>query len=107
VIGLTAEVEPLDIKALHEPDEGEAALLGQQKFWLTPLTVNVTKSVPVPPPVPITYTLKPDCTGTYSVQNGPNFDILVGVDGSALSVIDTDTGVSLLEGPNQRVGFGR
>jgi len=61
----------------------------------------------VPSPVPITYTLNPDCAGTYSVQNGPNFDIFVAVDGSALSTINTDPGVSFSEGPNQRVGFGR
>jgi hypothetical protein len=68
-------------------------------------TVNgINKNVQSP--VPITYTLKPDCTGTYSVQNGPNFNIFVAVDGSALSVIDTDMGVSFSEGPNQRVGFG-
>jgi hypothetical protein len=58
----------------------------------------------VPSPAPITYTLNHDCTGTYSVQNGPNFDIFVAVDGSSLSVIDTDQGVSFSEGPNQRVG---
>jgi hypothetical protein len=61
----------------------------------------------VPSPVPITYTLKPDCTGTYSVQNGPNFDIFVAVDGSQLSVILTDKGAAGSEGPNFRVGFGR
>jgi hypothetical protein len=61
----------------------------------------------VPSPVAITYTLNLDCTGTYSVQNGPNFDIFVAVDGSSLSVIDTDPGVSFSEGPNQRVGFGQ
>ena len=58
----------------------------------------------VPSPVPITYTLNSDCTGTYSVQNGPNFDIFVAVDGSALSVIDTDPGVSDAQGLNPRVG---
>ena len=58
----------------------------------------------VPSPVPITYTLNADCTGTYSVQNGPNFDIFVAVDGSALSVIDTDPGVSDAQGLNPRVG---
>jgi hypothetical protein len=58
----------------------------------------------VPSPVPITYTLNRDCTGTYSVQNGPNFDIFVAVDGSGLSVIVTDQGVSFSEGPNSRVG---
>jgi hypothetical protein len=36
----------------------------------------------VPSPVLITYTLNHDCTGTYSVQNGPNFDIFVAFDGS-------------------------
>jgi hypothetical protein len=61
----------------------------------------------VPSPVPITYTLKPDCTGTYSVQNGPNFDIFVAVDGSQLSVIGTDPGSALSEGPNFRVESSR
>jgi hypothetical protein len=57
----------------------------------------------VPSPVAITYTLNSDCTGTYSVQNGPNFDIFVAVDGSQLSVINTDPGVSKAEGPSLRV----
>lgn len=61
----------------------------------------------VPSPVPITYTLNSDCTGTYSVQNGPNFDIFVAVDGSALSTIDTDPGVSDAQGFNPRVGLSR
>ena len=61
----------------------------------------------VPSPVAITYTLHPDCTGTYSVQNGPSFAIFVAVDGSALSVIDTNPGVSFSAGPNPRVGFGQ
>jgi len=60
----------------------------------------------VPSPVPITYTLNSDCTGTYSVQNGPNFDIFVAVDGSGLSNIDTDQGVSFSE-TNSRVGPSR
>ena len=46
----------------------------------------------VPSPVAITYTLKPDCTGTFSVHNGPNFDIFVAVDGSGLSLIGNDPG---------------
>ena len=61
----------------------------------------------VPSPVAITYALNPDCTGTYSVQNGPNFDIFVAVDGSALTTINTDPGVAFSEGPQPRVGFGR
>jgi hypothetical protein len=56
-------------------------------------------------PVPITYTLKHDCTGTYTVQNGPKFDIFVAVDGSALTVIDTDMGAAISQGPQPRVGF--
>jgi hypothetical protein len=61
----------------------------------------------VPSPVAITYTLNADCTGTYSVQNGPNFDMFVAVDGSALSVIDTTPGVSASEGPDPRVRSSR
>jgi hypothetical protein len=60
----------------------------------------------VPSPVAITYTLNPDCTGTYSVQNGPNFDIFVAIDGSALSHIDTTPGVSA-SGVDRRVGSSR
>jgi hypothetical protein len=48
----------------------------------------------VPSPVAITYTLNHDCTGTYSVQNGPHFDMFAAVDGSELSVIVTDPGLS-------------
>src|SRR5215472_16459285 len=61
----------------------------------------------VPSPATITYTLNPDCTGTYSVQNGLHFDIFVAVDGSQLSTINTDPGVSFSEGPSHRVGFDR
>jgi len=57
----------------------------------------------VPSPVAITYTLNPDCTGTYSVQNGPNSDIFVAIDGSALTVIDTDPGVAFSGGPQPQV----
>jgi len=60
----------------------------------------------VPSPVAITYTLNPDCTGTLSVKNGPNLDIFVALDGSQLSTINTDPGVSFSEGPNPRVGSG-
>ena len=58
----------------------------------------------VPSPVAITYTINHDCTGTYSVQNGPHFDIFVAVDGSQLSVTATDPGHALAEGPSLRVG---
>ena len=55
---------------------------------------------------PITYTLNPDCTGTYQVPGaggGLHFDIFVAVDGSALTVIETDNGVAISWGPQPRV----
>ena len=70
------------------------------------LTVNGVDQH-VPSPVRISYTLNPDCTGTYSVQAGPSFNIFVAVDGSQLAVIETDGNGSAAEGPNFRVGFGR
>jgi hypothetical protein len=60
--------------------------------------------VPVTSPIPVTYTLNSDCTGTYTVLNGPNFDIFVSPNGEELAVIGTDPGVVLAEGPNRRVG---
>ena len=61
----------------------------------------------VPSPVATTYTLNPDCTGTFSVHNGPNFDIFVAVDGSELSQVATDPGVSFSASNIQRVGSSR
>jgi hypothetical protein len=59
----------------------------------------------VPSPVAITYTLNPDCTGTYSVPSaGIHFDIFVAVDGLALTVIQTDPGASGLQVVQPRVG---
>lgn len=55
-------------------------------------------------PIATTYTLNSDCTGTYSVQNGPNFDIFVAVDGSQLASIETDPGAAAA-GVSLRVGF--
>jgi len=54
----------------------------------------------------ITYTLNPDCTGTYSVPSaGLNFDIFVAVDGSALTTIGTyPGGGATFWGPQPRVG---
>jgi hypothetical protein len=61
--------------------------------------------VPVPSPTPISYTLNFDCTGTYTVlPSGPHFNIFVAHDGEALTVIATDPGVALSEGPQRRVG---
>ena len=61
-----------------------------------------------PSPVAITYTLNPDCTGTYSVPSaGLHFDIFVAVDGSALTLIQTDSGAADSQGPQPRVGFSK
>jgi hypothetical protein len=48
-------------------------------------------------PTATTYTLNSDCTGTFSVKNGPNFDIFVAIDGSALSEVGTDPGLGSSE----------
>ena len=56
---------------------------------------------------PITYTLNPDCTGTYQVPSaGLHLDIFVAVDGSALTTIITDPGgAAFFWGPQPRVGL--
>ena len=57
----------------------------------------------VPSPIAITYTLNPDCTGTLSVQNGPNHNIFVAIDGSSLTSINTDPGVAFSGGSEPRI----
>ena len=57
----------------------------------------------VPSPVAITYTLNPDCTRTLSVQNGPNHNIFVAIDGSSLTSINTDPGVAFSGGSEPRI----
>jgi hypothetical protein len=61
----------------------------------------------VPSPVAITYTLNSDCTGTLSVQNGPNHNIFVAVDGSSLTSINTDPGVAFASGTQPRARLER
>ena len=46
--------------------------------------------VPVTSPIPVTYTLNSDCTGTYTVLNGgPSFDIFVSPNGDEITSIAT------------------
>ena len=53
---------------------------------------------------PITYTVNPDCTGTYKVlSDGLNFDIFIAPRGEELIVIGTKPGFVLVQGPNRRV----
>jgi hypothetical protein len=53
---------------------------------------------------PISYTLKPDCTGTYKVlvPSGPSFDIFVAPNGEEVAVIGTDLGVVGLSPTSKR-----
>jgi hypothetical protein len=53
---------------------------------------------------PITYTVNPDCTGTYTVPSeGLAFNIFVAPSGEELIVIGTKPGFVLVQGPNRRV----
>jgi hypothetical protein len=53
---------------------------------------------------PITYTVSPDCTGTYTVPSeGLTFDIFIAPRGEELIVIGTKPGFVLVQGPNRRV----
>jgi hypothetical protein len=63
----------------------------------------------VPSPTNFIYTLKDDCTGTYSVGPpgpnafGPTFDIFVAPDGSQMTSINTDQGSAGSFVPSTRV----
>ena len=54
-------------------------------------------------PMPTTYTLNADCTGTKTVTNGPHFNIFVAVDGSGLAEVSTDQGFAVSD-VERRVG---
>jgi hypothetical protein len=52
----------------------------------------------------ITYTVNPDCSGTYTVPAaGASFGLFVAPNGEELIVIGTTPGVVLVQGPNRRV----
>ena len=53
---------------------------------------------------PITYTVNPNCTGTYTVPSeGLTFDIFIAPHGKELIVIGTKAGFVMVQGPNRRV----
>ena len=53
---------------------------------------------------PISYTVKSDCTGTYTVPSeGLTFDIFIAPRGDELIVIGTRPGFVLVQGPSRRV----
>ena len=61
----------------------------------------------VPSPNDLTYTLKSDCTGTYSLlplgQGLPTFDIFVSPNGDEMTSINTDPGSASSYTPSRRV----
>jgi hypothetical protein len=52
---------------------------------------------------PTSYTVNPDCTGTFSVSSRPSFDLFISPNGEQLVMIATDPGHVLVEGPQMRV----
>jgi hypothetical protein len=60
------------------------------------VTFTVNGMVVANGPMSTTYKLNADCTGTRTVlPNGPNFNIFVAIDGSALTEISTDQGFAV------------
>ena len=53
--------------------------------------------------VPISYTVNADCTGAYTVPNGPSFGLFIAPTGEELIIIGTDLGDVAVFGPSRRV----
>ena len=51
----------------------------------------------------ITYTINPDCSGTYTVADGVSFGLFVAPNGEEVIVFGTTPGFVLVQGPNRRV----
>ena len=51
----------------------------------------------------ITYTVNPDCSGTYTVADGVSFGLFVAPNGEEVIVFGTTPGFVLVQGPNRRV----
>src|SRR4030095_2326443 len=86
------EPTPISVAGYHIFD-GKG---GGQDF-VTALVNGINEQVPVP--TDVTYTLNSDCTGTYTVSDGANFDIFVSPNGDELATIATKPGVVLVSGP--------
>jgi hypothetical protein len=52
---------------------------------------------------PITYTVNADCTGHYSVPNGPSFDLYIGPKGDSIAFISTAPPGNYVSGIDPRV----
>jgi hypothetical protein len=73
---------------------------GGQDF-VTALRNGIDEQVPVP--IPVTYTLDPDCTGAYTLPGGTSFDIFVSPNGDEFAAIATGAGYQLVNPPSRRV----
>jgi hypothetical protein len=52
---------------------------------------------------PLTYTVNPDCTGSFTVTNGPSFGMFIAPDGASIASIATDPPGNQASGIAQRV----
>lgn len=61
----------------------------------------------IPPSVPGTYFVRPDCTGTYQFAppNGPTFDLFVAPNGSKYWLIQTGPGAQVQVGSGERLSL--
>jgi hypothetical protein len=69
--------------------------------FVTVLLNGIKLDLPVP--IPTTYTLNSNCTGTYTEGGAVKFDIFVSPNGDELAAIATDPGFVLVNGPGRRV----
>jgi hypothetical protein len=74
---------------------------GAGQDFVTALRNGIDEQVPVP--IPITYTLDSNCTGTYTLPGGTSFDIFVPPNGDEFAAIGTDKGFVLVNPPSRRV----
>ena len=52
---------------------------------------------------PITYTVNADCTGSFTVLNGPSFGLFIAPDGESIATIATDPPGNEVSGFSRRV----
>ena len=51
----------------------------------------------------ITYTINPDCSGTYTVADRVSFGLFVALNGEEVIVLGSTPGFVLVQGPHRRV----
>jgi hypothetical protein len=75
--------------------------MGKGQDFVTVLFNGIKLDLPVP--IPTTYTLNSDCTGTYTEGGADTFDIFVSPNGDELASIATGQGFVLVNAPSRRV----